>query len=230
MGVTILVPTFNDSQFLIKNLKSCLNQNLEKEIIVIDDCSTVPFSHELNRFISQNPSIRVIRHEKNSGLSACRNTGISNCKFDFILPLDADDWLYPNVLPVMYDFLNNHPDVDVVYGNLTQDSAQVSYPVREPFRKDHFIGKNPLFGSSMYRKKIWEASPPKYHLDGKYRVLPHAHYEDLGFWAKAFRNGFKFHYIDLLVYNHTLRPDSMLMQLHGKTGHFHELAIEGVFE
>jgi glycosyltransferase involved in cell wall biosynthesis len=228
MGVTILVPTYNDSQFLVKNLKSCLSQSLEKEIIVIDDCSTVPFSHELNQFISQNPSIRVIRHEKNGGLSACRNTGIAASKYDFILPLDADDWLYPNVLPVMYDFLRNHSDSDVVYGNLTQDSSQVSYPVRE-ITLESFRHENPLFGSSMYRKKIWEAKKPEYILDGRYIVRPHAFYEDFSFFGRACRNGFKFRYLDILVYNHTLRKDSMLMQLHDRSRQFKQLSHEDIF-
>ena len=94
MGVSIVVCTYNDSRFLTKALPSCLNQKVDKEIIIVDDCSSKPMDPEAQKIIDAN-KIRVIRHGKNQGLSAARNTGIAEASNAWVIPLDADDWFHP---------------------------------------------------------------------------------------------------------------------------------------
>ena len=170
--------------------------------------------------IEANKEIRVIRHEQNQGLSASRNTGMSQAKYNLLIPLDADDYFFPNSVKELHDLFGEE---DVLYGNVregTDNSGGVHQPITQPLTRNHFTQRNPLFCSSMFRKTTWERA-------GGYTVRPHAHYEDWNFWAKAFKAGCVFRYVPVLVYNHTYRPNSMVHQL-GKEDHkYRRMALEG---
>lgn len=215
--VTIVLPTFNDSHFLVKAIPSCLQQEVEKEIIIVDDGSSKELDPTVALMIGQF-GIKYIKHEKNGGLSASRNTGISQAKHEWIVPLDADDYFYPGALASLLD---NVESSDVVYGNVT-DSGLTHYPIREKLTKEHFIQGNPLFCSSVFRKDVWAKV-------GGYMVRNGPHYEDWNFWARVFKGGGRFKYVDFTVYEHTSRPDGMLRILHPNRDFYRKLAVEGVF-
>jgi glycosyltransferase involved in cell wall biosynthesis len=217
MPISIILPTYNDSHFISKALQSCFNQNVEKEIIVIDDGSSNPIDPAAQELM-KNPLVRFIKHETNKGLAAARNTAISAAKYDLIIPIDSDDWFFDNVLEKLEAEMTD--DADVVYGNVFDN--YLHYPVKEPFTKEHFIRDNPLFCSSLFRKSIWKKA-------GGYMERKGPHYEDWNFWARCFKNGAKFKYIDLTVYNHTSREDGMLRILHPNRDFYRKLATEGIF-
>ena len=74
--VSVIIPTFNRAKKVIRALSSVLNQTFTKyEIIVVDDGSTDGTQECLAQFRHQ---IRYIRHHKNRGVSAARNTGIKS--------------------------------------------------------------------------------------------------------------------------------------------------------
>lgn len=78
--VSVIVPVYNVEQYLDECLNSIRQQTYRNlEIIVVEDCST---DNSLNTFIkhSEDPRVKLIQHEKNSGLSAARNTGIDAAK------------------------------------------------------------------------------------------------------------------------------------------------------
>ncbi len=151
------------------------------------------------------------------GLAAARNTGIAAARHQLIVPLDADDFLYPGALTALVDGLG---DADVAYGNLTE-GGRVVWPVTAPLEREHFIPSNPLFCSSLFRRDSWAAV-------GGFEVRPEAHYEDWNFWARLFRAGCLFRYVPVLVYNHTPRPGSMLRQLDGRGAALARAAVAGV--
>lgn len=213
--ISIIVCTFNDSHFLKKCLPSCFQQNVEKEVILVDDASSAPLDPWVANAI-KTENIKYIRQEQNKGLATARNTGIAHSKYDLVIPMDADDYFYPNVLEQMLGAMTD--DVDVVYGNVT-DSNIIHYPIKEQLTKEHFLQNNPLFCSSLFRKKLWEHT-------GGYPEQYHVSYEDWYLWCKAFKCGFKFKYIPLTVYEHANRHDSMLKQLHPNRAKYVEIATQ----
>jgi len=219
MGVSIISTTYNDSHFLPKALSSCLQQDIEKEIIIIDDCSTKPFDLDAQALVSQH-GMRYIRHTKNQGLSAARNTGIAAAKYPWIIPLDADDWFYPNAIKSLYEAKESF---EIICGSCSDSGVYVPAIAREPLSPALFKRENPLICSSLFTKEIWNRV-------GGYVVRPFAHYEDYSFWAKCFKAGAKFKYIPITVYNHTSRENSMLRQLQSRGDYFRKLATEGVFD
>jgi glycosyltransferase involved in cell wall biosynthesis len=199
--VSIVVCTYNDSNYLPRALKSCIIQNIEKEIILVDDCSTDPMNPEVLRLLEDHKDlITYIKHPVNSGLSASRNTGISASRYDYVIPLDADDFLFPRSIRTLIHFVSEY--YDIFYGFMTS-SGKVCHPYTRDITKDILLEKNPIFCSSIFRKSIWEKV-------GGYKVRAGPHYEDWNFWCKCFIAGAKFKYVPTLVYEHTERPDSML--------------------
>lgn len=87
--VTVIIPSYNQQEFLADAIDSALTQTYECEIIVIDDGST---DNSLAMAKSYEPRVKVIS-QLNKGLSAARNTGIMNATGEYIMPLDADDIL-----------------------------------------------------------------------------------------------------------------------------------------
>jgi len=217
--VSIILCTFNDSHFLPKAINSCLQQNMDKELILVDDCSTKPLIPEVKELIAQH-GIKLIRHDKNGGLSASRNTGISQAKHDWVIPLDADDWFYPDTVIRLF---NNRDGADIVTGNCTDAGVYAPAISRVPLSKEVFKRENPCVCSSLFSKEIWKRA-------GGYTVREGPHYEDWRFWAMCFAKGARFKYLPISIYHHTSRADSMLRILHPKRDFFVKFATEGVFD
>jgi glycosyltransferase involved in cell wall biosynthesis len=215
--VSIIVCTYNDSNFLPRALNSCLLQNIEKEIILVDDCSTEPMNPEVHRIIEQNKgSIRFIRLPENGGLSAARNAGIFLARYDYIITLDSDDFFFPRSIRTLIHFAN--PEYDVYYGMMTSSGKLVT-PYSKEITKEVLLNQNPIFCSSIFKKKLWEKV-------GGYKIRRGAHYEDWNFWCRCFLVGAKFKYIPTLIYEHTERQDSMLRTLEPDKQRYVDIALE----
>ncbi|WP_137045747.1 glycosyltransferase family 2 protein [Pseudolabrys sp. FHR47] len=98
LDATIIIPVFNRQALCERALHSVVVQNVANtEIIVVDDCSQPAFT--LPSSLSGH-GIRVIRHEKNHGAAAARNTGIEAAQGEWLLFLDSDDyWLTDTLAP-----------------------------------------------------------------------------------------------------------------------------------
>jgi glycosyltransferase involved in cell wall biosynthesis len=110
--VSIVIPLYNQSQFVSGAIHSALNQTFKDlEVIVVDDGSTDSGCEVVASF---GEKIKYI-YQKNQGLAAARNTGIREAQGDFIGLLDADDQWLPNYLETMISLANQHPEASVYY-------------------------------------------------------------------------------------------------------------------
>ena len=105
--VSILVPIFNVSSFIERCAVSLFEQTFEDiEYIFVNDCTPDNSIEVLNNVIQRYPNrqaqIRIINHENNKGLAGARNTGIANANGDFILHIDSDDYVEPNMVELLY--------------------------------------------------------------------------------------------------------------------------------
>lgn len=98
---SIIIPLYNRVNLIPRAINSCFNQDFDDfEIIVVDDGSTDGSCEAVENI--NRPRIRLIRHEENQGVCPARNTGIANSRGEWILPLDSDDELLPNVLGMVH--------------------------------------------------------------------------------------------------------------------------------
>lgn len=109
---SVVIPLYNKENFISKTLSSVLNQSFpDFEVIVVNDCSNDNSVAVVNKF--NDPRIRLIQHEKNSGLSASRNTGIKNATADYIAFLDADDLWKTDFLKTIHFLIENYPEASL---------------------------------------------------------------------------------------------------------------------
>ncbi|MDO5553871.1 MAG: glycosyltransferase family 2 protein [Planctomycetia bacterium] len=100
--VTIIIPVYNVEQYLRECLDSALKQTMRDiEIICIDDGSTDTSSAILDEYANSDPRVQVY-HEKNQGAGAARNLGLEKASGEYIVFLDADDTIAPDLCEHAY--------------------------------------------------------------------------------------------------------------------------------
>lgn len=120
--LSVIVPAYNEARTINEILQSLVEveliHNIQKEILVIDDCSSDNTSEVVREFIQKHPDkdIKLFRHAVNQGKGAALHSGISNASGEYIIVQDADLEYDPeefNILiaPVFKD------NADVVYGS-----------------------------------------------------------------------------------------------------------------
>jgi len=88
--VSVVMPCYNEEKNIEKAIKSILKQSFQDyELIIVDDCSTDNSVEIIKRFDSNK--IRIIKKDKNTGVSDSLNIGIKQSKSDIIARMDADD-------------------------------------------------------------------------------------------------------------------------------------------
>ncbi len=105
---SVVVPLYNKERHIVDAIQSILQQTYEKfEIIIVNDGSTDNSLSVLK--VITDSRVKIIS-QKNAGVSAARNKGIQNSRFDYIAFLDADDEWEPFFLQEIYELINKFPD------------------------------------------------------------------------------------------------------------------------
>ncbi len=114
--VSVIISTHNRANLLSRAIKSVLNQSyLNFELIIVDDASIDETSNVISTFLDIR--IKYIKFKEKKGKSAALNGAIKVSKGDYITILDDDDELFPQMLRLEVNALNNTPDhVGFVFG------------------------------------------------------------------------------------------------------------------
>ena len=113
--ISILIPVYDGEATIGRAVRSVLEQNYPNlEIIVVNDGSTDGTAAALDALAKEHPSVLPV-HQQNGGVSRARNTGLDRASGDYIMFLDADDELAPEVLRKTMDVALVH-DADIVAG------------------------------------------------------------------------------------------------------------------
>lgn len=116
---SIIIPVYNSQKTIRRTLLSVLNQTfISYEVVVVNDGSSDGSAAIVDEF-SHYPQVTVI-HQVNGGVSAARNSGLLRASGEFVLFLDADDWVDDNFLMSFKQNLNAWPaeTVELMVGNL----------------------------------------------------------------------------------------------------------------
>ena len=125
--VTLYIPCYNGEAYIAGCIESVLAQHRRPdEILVIDDGST----DRTGEIAARYPKVTVIRHERNRGLAAARNTALSVAKGDLVASLDADCvadrlWLY-----TLVQIMKQAPDCIAGVGGMLVEGYQETPPDR----------------------------------------------------------------------------------------------------
>lgn len=184
MIFSIITPSFNSSEFISTTIVSIIQQTLTSwELLIIDDYSTDNTVSIVERFISTDDRIKLLRLNENSGAAVARNVGIEQAKGRYIAFLDSDDIWSPTKLEKQLNFMekNQYPftyteykKIDVqgkVIGDLSMPS-RISY---HDMLKGHTIGCLTAVYDTNYFGKVYMPIINKR--------------QDLGLWLKLLKKG-----------------------------------------
>jgi glycosyltransferase involved in cell wall biosynthesis len=210
--ISIIITCFNEDRgFVPLAISSCLDNRVEKEIIVIDSGSLDPpngiwyaIYHCCDLFI---------RTKENKGQWGALNMAIKLCKGDQIIILDADDTLKPYAIDAMVDVIG---DDTVVYGNIQMSDNIYHAPPK--ITKEVLLSYNPIGLTSLFRKSAWEK------IGGFKNVV----YTDYKFWVELFLSGAHFKHLDQIVYKHNYRADSLTQKYKDGVGELNNEARCGL--
>lgn len=124
--ITVLMPAYNAEKYIGEAIESILNQSFSDfELMIIDDGSSDSTMNIVDSF--KDARIRVVTNEKNLGLIATLNKGLSLIKTEFVARMDADDISLPKRLETQLKFMRANPDVGVCgtwYDNILPDGSE----------------------------------------------------------------------------------------------------------
>ena len=116
MKLSVIIPVFNEERSVekvIKAVQAAETPGFEKEIVVVDDCSTDSTREILKKYEGE---CRVVYHEVNGGKGAALHTGFSNATGDYLLVQDADLEYDPNEFKVLLEPVLKY-GADAVFGS-----------------------------------------------------------------------------------------------------------------
>lgn len=120
--LSIVIPAYNEGRTIHRILNRVKNvvlpNKIEKEVIIVNDCSKDNTEEAIENYILANPdlSIKYLKHEKNKGKGAALRTGIEGATGDYLVIQDADLEYDPEEYVIMLKpILNGF--ADVVYGS-----------------------------------------------------------------------------------------------------------------
>lgn len=138
---SVIIPAYNAGKFLEKAVDSVLNQDFDDyELIIVDDGSTDNTLEICNTYAEKFKDKVIVITQSNKGLSGARNSGMKRANGEYLLFLDADDYIEPNSLSTLSDRIIQlgYPDI-VVFGILSNKFPWVpsDNPVNEVLDRNY---------------------------------------------------------------------------------------------
>ena len=158
--VSVYIPCSHYGRFVDGAIRSVFEQTYRDwELIVVDDGSTDETQTVVRDWVARHPDrVRVLRNEVSRGLQVCANMAIEAAAGDYVIRLDADDAFDENALLVLATYLDEHPEVGLVYPNYTYIDEHGTYlgvEYRKKIGKEAKLLDLPSHGAcTMVRKRI----------------------------------------------------------------------------
>lgn len=126
-SISILMSVYNTKEeYLRKAIESILTQSFtDYEFIIFNDCSDEKTTAILHEY--QDARIRLVENTKNQGLTKNLNAGINLAKGKYIARMDADDISLPDRLKIQFSYMENHPDIDMLGGEILFEDIKSVY-------------------------------------------------------------------------------------------------------
>jgi glycosyltransferase involved in cell wall biosynthesis len=111
--ISVIVPVYNVKRYLPHCVESIAHQSYRNlEIVLVDDGSTDGSGGICDEFAGADERIKVI-HQENMGLWAARNTGQLAAHGEFLIFVDADDYIHSDLISTLHTSINASEDIDI---------------------------------------------------------------------------------------------------------------------
>jgi glycosyltransferase involved in cell wall biosynthesis len=199
--ISVIIPVYNGEKYLAESIRSVLGQTCRHfEIIIIDDGSTDSTAQIAHEFADQNP-VQYF-HQKNQGLAASRNQGISVSSGDLIAFNDADDLWIEDKLESQWKVFQKNPKIEMVSGKVKQF---ISPEIPQKDHADYHFHpgevQTNMMGAALIRRSAFSKYGlfnPAYHIG-----------QDMDWVLQAKLKGLKIEPLQQLVYYRRLHPGNL---------------------
>lgn len=218
--LSIIITCYNDPE-VVHAIQSAIKQTYNnKEIIVVDDGSDGVVKNILKK---EESKINRLIFQKNQGQSIARNNGIERATGEYILNLDSDDYFEPEFAAKAIKEFEEDETIKLVTCRARRFNKTGTIDIFSPGGGDlrNFLFRNSALGSSMFRKKDWEAC------GGYEEKLPILGFEDWEFYLRLLKNGGYAHVIPEVLFHYQVRKDSVTSQIkHVKQEKFRQIILK----
>ena len=141
--VCIIVPVYNVAKHIELCARSLFEQTFtEIQYVFVNDCSLDDSVEILERIIDEYPQrkndIKILVHERNKGLACARKTGLQQADADFILNVDSDDFVEPDMVELMYNKAVEE-DADIVVCDFVLDWGKATKITHQIYDSDNKV-------------------------------------------------------------------------------------------
>ena len=198
--ISILMPVYNTAPFLKEAVDSVLCQTFSDfEFIILNDASPDNAEEILDTY--SDPRIIRYKGEKNIGLANILNIGISMARGEYIARMDSDDISLPTRLQTEVDYLDAHPQIDLVSCGMQMFGlADKTMSYKESIWLvcyNAFFFSPVLHASSVWRRQCFEGHNLRYRQER----FPA---EDYDLWTRALAKGLKLINIPDILYRYRI--------------------------
>lgn len=189
-AISVVIPLYNKEKYIQRTLKSVLSQTVRpEEIIVVDDGSTDSGPSIVENMSAKDSRIRLIR-QSNSGVSAARNRGIKEARYELVALLDSDDTWKPDFLETILRLRQKYPEAGA-YATAYETSEKpgearpVEYKDIPPAPWEGIIPH--FFKSMLGQPPVWSSAVaiPKYVFEtAGYFKVGEVIAEDVDMWCR----------------------------------------------
>jgi len=205
--ISIIITCYNDGEFL----PVCINsiekiKAAPKEVIIVNDGSTDERTLILLGELKAS-GYKVI-DQANQGSSKARNTGIAAAAAPYILLIDSDDFIEPELVHEGIRILDEQPGTGVVYSDVATFGKETTKRHLPEFDFARLLTGNYVYISSVFRKSIWEQNNG---FDENPKLKAH---QDWDFWIMTAKSKWHFHHIKKCLFHYRIRSHSVSSMAH----------------
>jgi glycosyltransferase involved in cell wall biosynthesis len=205
--VSVAVSLYNYARFLGPCLDSIGAQAYPfLDLIVVDDASDKDDSLIVARDWLASRADRfervlLLRHLRNQGLAAARNTAFERARGDFVFVIDADNMIYPRAIARLHQVLRADTFA-AAYSQLEFFGSETRLGFADVWTTERFKSGNYVDAMSLVSKQAWRRVGGYSHIEGGW--------EDYDFWCKFVEHGLSAAYIPEILCRYRVHEKSML--------------------
>lgn len=200
--VSIVLPVYNGEKYLALAIESILAQTYSNfELILVNDCSTDSTEEIIKEYASKDERIVYLKNERNLKLPASLNRGFSVAKGQYLTWTSDDNLYMPTAIERMAQFLDQHPDIALVYCDLNYiDEAGNITGLKTLGEPERLLRGNAVGACFLYRREAAEAIGA---YDTKRFLV-----EDYEYWLRMYLS-FRLAHLQECLYQYRFHGDSL---------------------
>jgi glycosyltransferase involved in cell wall biosynthesis len=204
--ISIIIPCYNQAQYLPETLQSVLDQTYTNwECVIVNDGSPDNTEEVALEWTKKDQRFKYFK-KLNGGLADARNYGIKASSGEYILPLDSDDLIAATYLEKAVTVFESHEDIGIVYSDASFFDGTNGVCKTRKHNLKRILLFNTMFCTSFFRRKDFD-------LTNGYNTNMVYGYEDWDFWLTLTTMGIKAYKIPEYLFFYRIRSNSMLRSI-----------------